>query len=352
MKRDDAWLLARINTSLATPAGYRAPAVPATVRRINGPAATASDEPAARAPDLVLQGRSELADLRHALVVLDHETWPTPFEAAAAVARLSCVGTIVVTHELPPSVRELLPKALLHLGDIVDPATSVSGAHHEDLSINLRRVAHRHFGHHPFADQSAPTVTVLIDPSSGSAARLEAEFARQQNVTASIVRTLDPEGFVDRGDETAQEGPTYLADTRPDVTYGPHHLEDLVQAIRHSGAEYAFSPDRFEHQPDQGVFLEDAAVPLETALSLGDAPGSGTSLWYRSAGAQRPRLGYAVHGCQSVVLGADPHTCGQRRHGRVRRSLPPQISWVADLVAGPASPAPSYIARATVAARH
>ena len=351
VKGDDAWLLAGINTSLATPMGYRAPAVPAKVRIVSGPAAPASDKPAESPPDHVLLGRSELSELRRALVVLDDHSWPTPLEAAAAVGRLACAGAVVLTHELPPSVRDLLPAALLQLGDTVASTTGVSSEHLEDLSVNVRRVAHRHFGHRPAADQGTPTVAVVIDPASGSADRLESEFARQQNVTVIIARSRDWEEILTQREGAGEEAVGYVADTRSDVTYGPHHLEDLIHAMRHSGADCAFSPSRFEHHSDQGVLLEDAAVPIETMLPLGTTAGSGTSLWYRSASPAGP-LRYAVHGCQSVVLAADPPPRGTRAQGKVHRRVPPQISWAADLFASGGPPAPTYIARAAGAARN
>lgn len=344
----EPWVPAYVNTSLATPVGYRPPVVPAKVRFVDGSAVQTQDGETSGGPDHVLLGRGELSALRHTLVVLNHPTWPSPLEAATAVARLSCVGATVVTGQLPETVRELLPADLMRLCDVLDPETSVASDQHEDLSIGVRRAAHRCFGHQPLRDQHTPSVAVLINPSTDSAARLETEFTRQENVKVRIVRTKDfGEGLGPPADDAL-----YVADTRPDVTYGPHHLEDLVHALRHSGADLTFSPDRFEHQPREGVLLEDGAVQTETMLPLRAAPRSGTSLWYRSAGSARPRLSYAVHGCQSVVLPTGPDPRGQRTHGRVRRSVPPQLSWAADVVSARAAPAPSYIARADVAARN
>ncbi len=349
---DHSWVASYINTSLATPAGYRLPTVPAKPRLVDNKAAHAQDGEDGGMRPHVLLGRGELTALRHALVVLNAPTWHNPLDAAGAVARLSCVGATVVTGQLAQSVRALLPADLVRLCDVLDIATSVSPDQHEDLSISVRRSAHRSFGHNPSGDHHLPSVAVLIDPSPRSTARLETEFARQENVEVSIVRAKDWTEGSGRPDGTVNDDALYVADTRPDVTYGPHHLEDLIQALRHSGADLAFSPDRFEHQPDQGVLLEDAAGPSETFLPSGAAPGRGTSLRYTSAGSVRPRLSYAVHGCQSIVLPIGANPIGPRTDGRVRRTMPPQLAWATDVLSGGADPAPSYISRAAVAARN
>lgn len=351
-KPDQSWVAAYINTSLATPAGYRLPAVATKPRQIDNSAAPAQDVADGGVSHHVLLGRGELSELRHALVVLNDSTWYRPLDAAVAVARLSCAGATVVTGQLVPSVRELLPVDLVRLCDVLNVATNVAPDQHEDLSISVRRSAHRSFGYNPSGDQHLPSVAVFIDPTSHSAARLETEFARQENVKVSIVRAKDwTEGF-GRPSEPADDA-LYVADTRPDVTYGPHHLEDLIQALRHSGADLAFSPDRFEHQPDQGVLLEDVAGPSETLLPIrAGSPYQGNSLRYRSAGSAEPRLSYAVHGCQSIVLPVGANPIGRRTHGRVRRTRPPQLAWADDVLVDGAEPAPSYISRAAVAARN
>lgn len=321
-----------------------------------------------------LLGRDDITALRTApCVLLETGSWPSTLQAAVAVASLSCAGVPVVTTGLPAPVREHVDPDLLRACDMVTSESTRGPGTQEALSIILRRLAHRAYGFSPPGDAQPPRISVVLGTDTSETARLVQELSQQTGVTVHLhlvgahdggsapseppqtvtSTTVTP---AELGEDIERVGSVYLTHVHPGVSYGPHHLEDLVQALRHSGAALAHSPLRFHYQPTHGIVLEHADEPTETpSPPVGGVRAAATSLWYRSDGPTAPSASgtaYATHGCSAVVLeggpGADLHYSGV-----VHRDRPPQLDWFhpAPGAATETTPAPSYFATTRAAAR-
>ena len=209
---------------------------------------------------------------------------------------LSLAGVPVAGPELPEGVRGRLDPDLLALLDRVGPATVSDPGARELLSLALRRRA-RELAGHPPADLHPPVAVLLpVDElSSALAADLEAQ------TWTAVVCCPVVDGEATEALAQAREAAEALYCTRmgPGLRYGPHHLADLVEALRHSGAKVAHSPARFRPWRD-GAWLEDDTAGIE-----GPAPGGlpDGSLWYAVDGPEppvAPQDGYAVHGAGAV----------------------------------------------------
>lgn len=340
-------------------------------------------------PDGPLLGQGELRKLRQfAFVTVDERSRPTPFEAGALVVSLCLSGVPVATTGLSRVVRALVDGALLELTDMISPQEVSDPGRREALSLRIRRRAHEVYGYRVVTDPPHPDVSVVVDHEATHddhhLRRVLAEVAAQAWPALHVHLVTHPPGhspeLSDTGPEfrtmedvvsAAPRGPRSLSVTTPSgladdvrsvgsiylarmgagLRYGPHHLEDLVRALGHSGAAVVHSPSRFEIQGEHGMIMEHCD---EVGEALGDPGLKGGSLWYAGDGPETPQTaGYRIHGCNALPLaGAGPQVTDRRTGGSIlHRTRPTQLDWL-PLAAVLDSRVPaSYFARLTVAAR-
>lgn len=248
---------------------------------------------------------------------------------------LALAGVPVSTEGVASSVRDRLDPDLLDLLDRVDPAAVADPGERELLSLTLRRRAQtllgQHFSHLP------GTVVVLL-PEGELPAALAADLAAQS--WPSVVRCQAAgEDAVQAVAAAGHEGALYCTRMGAGLRYGPHHLKDLVAALRHSGARVAHSPLRFRPWRG-GTWLEDAAAAVEGPAAGGMTDGS---LWYAADGSSVPPSrddGYAVHGAGAVrvsdVAGGPPAPL------RLHPGTPAVLQWLGSAVGDGEPPPPSY----------
>lgn len=249
---------------------------------------------------------------------------------------LALAGVPVSTEGVAPAVRHRLDPDLLALLDRVDPAAVADPGERELLSLALRRRARLLLGHH--FDHLPRTVVVLL-PDGELPAALAADLAAQ--TWTEVVRCQTS------GEDAAQavasayhEGALYCTRMGAGLRYGPHHLADLIEALRYSGARVAHSPLRFRPWRG-GAWLEDAAVEGSAAGGMTDG-----SLWYAVDGPAAPASaeGYAVHGAGAVpvsdVDGGPPTPL------RLHPGTPTVLNWVGPVAGDGELRPPSYFATA------
>ncbi|OLT17782.1 hypothetical protein BJF80_00115 [Serinicoccus sp. CUA-874] len=242
---------------------------------------------------------------------------------------LTLAGVPVAGEGLPDAVRDDLDPILVGLLDRVHPEGVTDLGERELLSLALRRRA-RALTTRGSTDVS-PAVLVLLPDEDDLPATLLEDLARQSWPSVVSCHVSDP----GRADELAIEargrGTLYCTRLSTDLRYGPHHLADLVDALRHSGAAVAHSPMRFRPWR-HGTWLEDDQLTVECTATEGL---EGGSLWYAEDGASAPTNteGYAVHGCNATP--AAP-TAGSRAVAlRIHRATPAALDWV---TSGPVTP--------------
>lgn len=308
-------------------------------------------------PDVVPVGRyidrASIRNLRrYRYAVIDELSWASPSAVATAVVSLSLAGVLVETRSLSRAVRAMLDAVMLGVTDDVGPETTNDDHGREALSLQLRRRAREVYGFAPQQGHRHPIVSVVIEARSTiETSRLLEELARQ---TWPSIRThLVPVGAKNPRSEIAKVGALYVTRFEPTNTYGPHHLEDLVHALRHSGAAAAHTVSRFTYHRAHRILLE--AYPLIGEVTA-DEGAPGGSLWYAPAGGGSPGSGlppgYQVHGCNLVALDSAPQD-EVRSPRKVYRSLPPQVEWLRrmDELLPPSGARESYFSTANRCAR-
>lgn len=256
---------------------------------------------------------------------------------------LALAGVPVTGEGLPASVRERLDPSLLDLLDHVHTDAVADQGERELLSLALRRRARAvtAIGARP---ECRPVVVLLPTEDEQPPTLLE-DLARQSWPSVVRCAASDVEQAHELVAEARRQGALYCTRLRTDVRYGPHHLADLVDALRHSGAAVAYSPLRFRPWRE-GHWLESDPLAVECS-ALGGLDGG--SLWYAEEGALGPAdaRGYAVHGANAVPAGssAESHPVALRIH----RRAPLVLDWLPE---GPANPdhggapiPPSYFQR-------
>lgn len=233
---------------------------------------------------------------------------------------LALAGVPVTGDGLATSVRERLDPGLLDLLDRVEPATVADPGGRELLSLALRRRARELAGHPPAEEQ--PAVAVLLADGE-LPATLAADLEAQ--TWGAVVRCPTPrEDAAEVLGGARARGALYCTRMSADLRYGPHHLADLVEALRHSGARVAHSPLRFRPW-HAGTWLEDdAGVEGPASGGLPDA-----SLWYAVDGPRVPDAqgdGYAVHGGGAVPV--SEVTGGPAVALRLHRDTPVVLDWL------------------------
>lgn len=252
---------------------------------------------------LVARAIAALRELRHLDVTaaLTDDLWAgSPVAAATTLTRLAAAGVPLVTGPMPAPV-----SALLH-PDIVTAFASVREDHtvepiaREAVAVRQRRAVLRHFS--PMAAWAAarpvPTLPAPHDHSVSVLAvtkrpellhRAVAQAASQRNVSAEVV-------VVTHGFEPSPEVVARLRDLTPALTlrsapasstlgealnlaveaaagdvvskmddddwYGPHHLEDLLQAMDWSGATLVGVADEFSYLADRDVTVRHEFPPI------------------------------------------------------------------------------------------
>lgn len=238
---------------------------------------------------------------------------------------LALAGVPVTGAGLPGAVRDRLDPDLLALVDRVAPDTVADPGSRELLSLALRRRARELTGHPP-ADLQ-PGIAVLL-PEEELPATLAADLERQ-TWTRVVPIPAAPEDEAQVLAGAREEGAVYCTRMAPSVRYGPHHLADLVAALRHSGARAAHSPLRFRPWRE-GSWLEDEAAAVEGAAAGGLEHGS---LWYAVDGPEAPVVpddGYAVHGVGAVPAPGTTEEVDDDRAValRLHPGLPPVLDWL------------------------
>jgi hypothetical protein len=310
-----------------------------------------------------LPGRDTIGELRsYAFVTLREETWPSPAKAAISTVELALAGVPVRTLALSSEVRALLPAEILEAGDRVDDSLRQDRGWREEVSIRLRRAAHQRYQYLAPGDADPAKVVVLLPQCvAGQAGHgLVTEVQQQVAVRAVPVVVVRSGHGTEPSSQAANPIPQVMAAdldrflreheapyvTRfvPDAVYSPHHLIDLVQGLRHSGAQVARGGGRF------GV--DASGVLVERVAAVGECRSPGprlVALWYSDAGVRGEAAtdGYVIHGCSVVArTGAPPALGPGDTQGLVRHhDLPPQLGWARGRLAPSPTSLPSYFAR-------
>ncbi len=310
-------------------------------------------------PDPRVLGADAIRSLRaHRCVVVDAHSWGTPYRAATVAIELCCAGVAVLTRCLPGVVRSMVAPELLDVADDVSEQAVLDPARREAMSIAVRQRAHRSYGFQAPGDDAFPTISVVVAAELEDTQPVLDQVAAQSWPAVQVHEVdtdQDPRAL---GDQVLEAGAVYVARMAPGIAYGPHHLEDLVQALRHSGAAAAVSPPRFTHEPQAAVLLERPGLVLEgTALprdqTTADSTAAGLALWYAEDGTDGPPAGpsYQTHGCSAVLLPTPQHLDKASVHA-VHRRLPAQLSWFRRSRAQPTRPThQSYFAGASSGVR-
>lgn len=259
------------------------------------------------------------------------------------VLALSLAGVLVEGASLPGPVRAGLDRDLLALVDQATPESAQDPAVRENLSLLLRRHAWTVAGYPRGVD---PTVVVLLPSDCPDQLRQDLEA---QTWPARVEVTADDAVAAEEAVAHARDdGAVYCCRLDPGLRYGPHHLADLVHALRHSGAVVAHSPVRYWPW-EGGQWLEDDQAALE------GLPGHtlvGGSLWYAADGPQVPRSGgYAVSGVNAVPTPGAPPEERRTPHAAPWRLLsrpPALLGWLHEPPREePMAPPPSYLTRSS-----
>ncbi|MGI8947176.1 MAG: hypothetical protein ACR2FV_04220 [Ornithinimicrobium sp.] len=351
-------LLPPVNTAIASPRGFRRTTPTRTISSVgnaqpstDGREHQSAPTPHAGMPYIGLDrllGADAVQGLRPAPgVTVDERSWTTPWQVATAVAALCCAGVPVLTAVLPATVRSMLDPGLLAAGDLLDDVDVRDPDRREARSIGLRRSAHRAYGYHPAHDPPRPAISVLADQATLTEA-LRHQLAAQSWSQVHLHVLGDDDISLLR--EVQATGSVYLTRLRAGVSYGPHHLEDLVHALWHSGCGVACSPRRFAHEPEHGAVVERPATPTEVTSPTSEGL-AGTALWYAGHGLTPPDgPAYLGHGCNAVLTDAQPADWAPT--SIVHRRTPPQLAWFhAESGHSTLTAANSYFARAGSRAR-
>lgn len=234
---------------------------------------------------------------------------------------LALAGVPMTSEGLADRVRRRLDHDLMRVLDQVDAATVSDPGRRELLSMALRRRA-RLLVPHPVAPVE-PAVAVLLpeDLPPNLAHDLDAQ------TWGAVIRCPARPGVAAASalDAARREGAVYCTRMDASLRYSPHHLDDLVDALRHSGTPVAHSPLRFRPW-GPGAWLEDDAAAVEGAADSGLPDGS---LWYAEDGPEPPAApvrGYAMHGAGAVP--AEPFEADTPAALRLHRDLPAVLGWL------------------------
>lgn len=287
------------------------------------------------APD-VGESAGEVGDSGDGQIAPDGSVQPgagmAPDEAhAATVVTLLLAGVPVATGELPEPVRELLDTELLDLADTVTAEQVRDAGRREVLSLALRRRAWA-VTRPPVMQDPADNPVLAIIPEEPTE-DLRQDLAAQTWPVAQTV-TDDQPDLDTRVEQAARHGTVYVTRLDPALRYGPHHLGDLVQAIRHSRARVVHSPARFE-TIGNGRWLERDDGRCEATGSAG-LPGG--SLWYAADGPSLPqpdRGDYLINGANAVPAAGTGGTAPLVASGalppapsRLHRKRPAVLDWL------------------------
>lgn len=347
-------LLPPVNTAIASPRGFARSTPTRTLTCLGaGPAAPAQGHHDRAGMPCVALGRLLGSDVVLALrtvagATLDERSWATPWQVAATVGALCCAGVPVLTAGLSEPVRWMLDPELLAAGDLLDATSVRDPDRREARSIALRRCAHSAYGFAPPPDPAHPSTFVVVQREAFTA-RLQAELAAQSWPTVRLQVLDGDSGETSLQHDIQAAGSVYLTRLCPGVSYGPHHLQDLVHALRHSGCAVAGSSSRFTHEAEHGAVVERPTAPVEASLPAGQEL-AGTALWYARDGLSPPKgTTYLNHGCNVVQMSAEPSE--RASTGIVHRRRPPQLAWFeTDHTSAPQA-AGSYFAGAVSRAR-
>jgi len=198
--------------------------------------------------------------------------------AAGLVAQFAAAAVPMLCGPLPGAVRELLEPSLVREVEAVDAAMLAVSEHREAAALRIRRPA---LAHHSveaalaeFAGQARPepTVSALLVtrrteflPHALAALRAQTHGALEVVVALHGVAAppgLDAElssfsssivleepadavfgSVLNRATQAA--GGTFVAKVDDDDWYGPHHVEDMLAALRWSGAQLVGALDEF-----------------------------------------------------------------------------------------------------------
>lgn len=309
--------------------------------------------------------------------VVDDMSWASPYDAACVVVSLCLAGVPVLTGRLSQIVRSMIHPPLLAVSDGVGADTVLDPHRREALSIAIRRLAHRAYGFRPPHDPAYPLISVVIHPRDRvETARLMESLSAQswENIHVHVVSSPERQRVHRRTASTHRPskpvlpvsisstdslagdvdrvGSVYLTRMVPAIAYGPHHLEDLVHALGHSGADVAHSPVRFSYDTAYGLVLE-------RPRAVGELPGDdglpGASLWYGDAGlgGVDRRGGYLGHGCNAVPREDSGRrtATAQAATAIVHRGNPPQLDWLKREPSVRSEGVASYFARSNSAER-
>lgn len=297
-------------------------------------------------PAASIWGRAQLDDLRSAALVRlddpvlttdDTEPGTGPGTGSASVhpgseltvdqlvaqtaLALSMAAVPVAGASLRTGARTLLDPELLGLLDQVTAQSAADAQAREGLCLQLRRRAWELAGF-PRGSQAVVAVLLPEDAPAQLAADLE-----HQSLTTWLRLPLGPLAPEDEARaavaDARSRGATYVTRMDPALRYGPHHLADLVHALRHSGAAVAHSPARFWAWEGQAWLEDDTCLEREATQGL-----PGGALWYAADGPHPPELGpgYAVHGGNAVpgAAQAPAHVTAWRRHA----DRPDALAWL------------------------
>lgn len=357
-----------VNTAVYSPrgfAGVRDRAGTGTVSAHSSPSASSSAEPTEGGVGEAVVGVDVIRALRaHRCLRVDEASFSTPYAVASVVASLCCAGVAVLTRELSPLVRLLVDSELLWLADDVTEPGPTDPRVREATSIAVRRQGHRAYGFPAPAHHEAPGVSVLVpaDGPGGDSLIAQARAQSWPTVHVHLVGAAPDSGL---DEQIAATGSVYLTRMVLGVTYGPHHVEDLVQSLRHSGAPWAQSPQRFGWDAQTGLVLESPGVVIEGSAVQGTAVDQtgrgagaqglpGTALWYAEDGADGRLAGpaYLGHGGNAVAMSPGWPSSAGPLVTNVHRDHPAQLAWFDPPPAqSPRAVHASYFARASCGVR-
>lgn len=320
-----------INASLAAPRGFVvdigpdpraahlvAASVPGASHIFTAGSATGAIEHVTVSSHLI--DAADVARLRHySYVLVDESSCAGPYHLATMVVALCLAGVPVATTWLPLIVRSMIDRSLLELTDDIDEQAMRCPNQREALSLAIRRCAHRTHRGVVGPGETHPDVLVVIDTADEEAsARLLAEVEQQTwpNIQVRVNATAIPTDAA------------FTTELDAEVSYGPHHIEDLVFAHHYSASGTVAGAQRFQLASRRRVVLERPGVVGE---AMGQPAMPGTTMWQsdepRDADHRPP---YIVHGCNAVALGTetDPGTRERPDLLVAHHDDLPQLSWL------------------------
>jgi len=263
---------------------------------------------------------ADVARLRHySYVLVDESSCAGPYHLATMVVSLCLAGVPVATTWLPLIVRSMIDRSLLELTDDIDEQAVRCPNQREALSLSIRRCAHRTHRGVIVPAEVHPAVLVVIDTTDEEAStRLLAEAEQQTwpNIQIRVNTAAIPTDAA------------FTTELDAGVTYGPHHIEDLVFAHHYSASGRVAGARRFQLASRGRVVLEQPDIVGE---GMGQPAMPGTTMWQSNEprdGDRRPP--YVVHGCNAVALGQETDPPTQERPDLLvaHHDDLPQLPWL------------------------